>query len=84
MGWLGELICFYLWDSFQKVMFSFTSQTGAAEETWPMKRQWTFPGRTQKMFVRVPDVREQFPRFPELVVIKSEFKADESSQVSSL
>lgn len=37
-----------------------------------------------EMFVRVPDVGEQLPRFPEFVVIKSGFRADESSRVSSL
>lgn len=39
---------------------------------------------SEQIFVRVPDLGEQLPGFPELVVIKSGFKADESSWVSSL
>lgn len=37
-----------------------------------------------EMFVRVPDIGGKLPRSPELVVIKSGFKVDESSWVSSL
>lgn len=43
------------------------------------------PRRTlRRCFVRLPDLGKQPPGFPELVVIKSGLKADESSQVSSL
>lgn len=68
-------------------MFGFASRTGAGEggdmpheAAMDLTRQ-NYYG---EVFVRVPDIGEKLPGFPELVVIKSGFKVDESSWVSSL
>lgn len=64
-------------------MFGFTSRTGAGGDT-PHEAAVDLTRQNYEMFVRLPDVGEELPRFPEFVVIKSGFQADERSRVSSL